>query len=108
MATKLEELREEYLRLSHAMQSGVAMQLAREVAKAGGPALYNGACAPKHLRVGVNTAMSDAGGLVTLLISKGVITEEEYTAAVVEAMRREVAGLERELTEDIGTTIRLA
>ncbi len=72
--------RHRHRRAQHAMQSGVAYEEAQ-----GSPAV-----APKHLRVGVNTALSDAAGLVHHLIDKGIITEAEYTKAVADEMEREV------------------
>jgi hypothetical protein len=58
------------------MQSGVALE---EVDRA-----------HKHLRVGVNTALVDQGSLARLLIAKGVITEEEFAAALADGMEAEV------------------
>lgn len=78
-----------YLDAAHAMQSGVRLKMTRD----GAPddsAFWPGDTSPKHLRVGVNSALSDAGGLVRLLIAKGVITEEEYREAIADAMEREV------------------
>lgn len=76
----IEELKQRYAELAHAMQSGVAIQMNRDAAET----------SPKHLRVGVNSAMVDAGVVGTLLIRKGLITEEEYFATLVELMEREV------------------
>lgn len=44
---------------------------------------------PKHLRVGVNAAMSDQAGLVKLLIEKGVFTLDEYTRSIADQMEIE-------------------
>ena len=49
----LATIRAEYVNLAHAMQSGVAMEIG----------LNGGAASPKHLRVGINSAMSDASGV---------------------------------------------
>lgn len=84
MATKLEDLMDEHRRLSHAMQAGVAME----------ENWKDASLTPKHLRVGVNVALSDAGGLVALLVKKGLFTEEEYFEAIVETMRTEVKNYE--------------
>jgi hypothetical protein len=93
--------KDEYARLAHAMQSGVAYEMNYDH--------YNtGPTTPKHLRVGINAAMSDMGGLVRLLISKGVITEEEYAEAVTEKMREEVQAYEARLTERLGSKVTLA
>ncbi len=77
--SKTEEYRQRYFAAAHAMQTGVAAKMNFDPSET----------TPKHLRVGVNAAMSDAGGLVGLLISKGVITEEEYMKAICEQMEAE-------------------
>lgn len=80
---------------AHAMQSGVAFEIeSRGEAPAG--------ASPKHLRTGVNAAMSDAAGLATLLIEKGIFTQEEYTKAVADSMEQEVARYEQHLTDQLG------
>ena len=83
----IEQDRERYMNAAHAMQSGVAIWMERG----------NKETEPKHLRVGINSAMSDQGALTRLLIEKGVFTEEEYVAAVADAMEREVAIYEARL-----------
>ena len=62
---------ERYLSAAHGMQTGVSYVMEKD----------NTETQPKHLRVGINAAMSDEGGLVTLLIEKGIITHEEYMKA---------------------------
>ena len=57
---------------------------------------------PKQLRVGINALFSDAGGLATLLIEKGIFTREEYEVAVTEAMKREVDMHRKRLAENYG------
>ena len=81
-----------YLAALHAMQTGVAIEQARGSRDG----------EPKHLRVGVNTAMVDHAGLAQLLISKGLITEDEYTAAIADAMEAEVARYEQRIQEQVG------
>jgi len=66
---------------AHAMQTGVAYEMVMNTSNSG--------TQPKHLRVGINAAMSDQEGLVALLISKGLFTREEYVTAVADAMERE-------------------
>jgi hypothetical protein len=74
------------------MQSGVAMKMN-----------YDGSeTSPKHLRVGVNSAMCDSSALARLLIEKGIITHDEYEAAITAEMGREVARYEAWLTEHLG------
>lgn len=69
-----------YEEACHAMQSGVAMELARNPISG----------TAKHLRVGVNVALRDHASLVALLVSKGIITYEEYERAMTEGMNEEV------------------
>lgn len=76
---------ERYLAAAHAIQSGVAMKMNYD----GGPT--SGETSPKHLRVGVNMAMSDGSSLAKLLMDKGVITEAEYFAAIADGAEREKA-----------------
>ena len=76
----IQAIREEYERLAHAMQAAVAFKMHHDPSET----------TPKHLRVGVNAAMSDQGGLAKLLIDKGIITELEYVTAMRDAMRREL------------------
>jgi hypothetical protein len=73
--------RERYLAAAHAMQSGVALSIARGEARD---------MEPKHLRVGVNSALVDCAALAKLLIDKGILTEEEYERALADAMEAEV------------------
>jgi hypothetical protein len=71
-----------YLDAAHAMQTGVAFLM-------NSPEDDSKETEPKHLRVGINAAMADQDGLVTLLIEKGVFTQEEYLEAVADSMERE-------------------
>jgi hypothetical protein len=75
------EDRGRYMRAAHAMQSGVALDHER-----------NGThdATPKHLRVGINSAMVDTGAMAELLIGKGLITRDEYEKAIADMMEREV------------------
>lgn len=74
-------LQERVIVAQHAMQAGVATMMQ-----------YNAAATqPKHLRVGVNTALVDGAAMAKLLIEKGVITQREYLTALAEAMEDEVA-----------------
>lgn len=45
----------------------------------------------KHLRVGVNSAMINDHAVATLLIAKGVFTQEEYDVQVMESAELELA-----------------
>lgn len=73
------DARERYFAAAHAMQTGVRLWMERDPKET----------EPKHLRTGINASMSDLSGLVTLLIEKGIITEEAYLEAIADAMERE-------------------
>ncbi len=96
--SRVEQLRAEYSALLHAMQSGVAADQGMTGAAD---------ATPKHLRVGINAAMTDHAALVSLLMSKGLITEEEYYGAMVASMRAEVQRYEADLSKRLGKVVRL-
>ena len=91
---------ERYHAAAHAMQSGVAMEMELPGNHA--------ATTPKHLRVGINSALVDSAGLAELLISKSVITEDEYLEAMAAAMEREAARYQQLLSDRLGTNVTLA
>lgn len=97
MSANLDAMRQKYLALAHAMQSGVAAKMHHEPDDT----------TPKHLRVGVNSAMVEHSALVQLLIAKGIITEEEYYEALIKAMQDEVTQYETELTQILGRLVKL-
>lgn len=85
----------------HAMQTGVAAQMSLD------PPDDTAATSPKHLRVGVNSAMVDTGALISLLVKKGVFTKDEIAQEVTEYMNMEVDRYEEELSRRMGSTIHL-
>lgn len=78
---------ERYNRAIHAMQTGVKYEMESAALRGA----RNSATEPKHLRVGVNSAMVAQKGLVELLIAKGIITMDEYVKSQADAMEAEVA-----------------
>lgn len=86
-----------YLKAAHAMQSGVAMMMNHRAEET----------APKHLRVGVNSAMVDSAALARLLIAKGVFTAEEHAAALADEMQREADGYELKISNVVGHRVTL-
>ena len=91
----LEEKRAKYLELCHAMQTGVAFSMEKD----------NKDTTPKHLRVGINVAMSDHGALMNILFKKGIVTEDEYYDAMIESMEREVEMYRQKLKELYGSNV---
>lgn len=95
----MDDDRARYLAAAHAMQSGVAKEMVLSPATA--------AATQKHLRVGLNSAMADQGGLAQLLIEKGVFTRAEYFAAVADSMEQERAKYEALLSAQLGVPVTL-
>lgn len=85
----------EHASLSHAVQTGVALMMQIDPKQV----------EPKHLRVGMNVALVDLSALARLLIAKGVISEHEYAAACVAAMREEVDSYRALLAHHYGRPI---
>ena len=72
--------RDRYEKACHAMQTGVAFTMQKEPDET----------TPKHLRVGVNSAMVEHAALVRVLIAKGIVSDSEYRKALADAMEEEV------------------
>lgn len=81
----------------HGVQSGVAAKMAYDAKDT----------TPKHLRTGVNSALVQHSALVLLLMRRGVISEDEYWAAVADAAEEERVRYEQWLTERVGTPVHL-
>lgn len=79
MTETVDQAKARYLAAAHAMQSGVAMAMNYDPSQTD----------PKHLKVGVNSAMVTASAIVHLLIAKGVITEAEYFSGLADLMESE-------------------
>lgn len=94
---------ERYIAAAHAMQSGVKADMETDPNRDS-----QGATTPKHLRVGVNTALSNVGSLAKLLIDKGIITEDEYFEAIADGMERERDRYRELITSRFGVDINLA
>ena len=90
---------EEYGRALHAVQTGVLydMQFDFEEGRGISPDTPTGNLI-KHLRTGLNGVMADHASLARLLITKGVITDEEYKAAMLAGVAAEKAKYEAVLS----------
>lgn len=91
-----------YVAAMHAVQSGVKADMETDPSQQS-----QGATTPKHLRVGINGALADAGSLAALLIAKGVFTEAEYLEAVADGAEREQQRYEQLLTDRFGYPVHL-
>ena len=89
------ELGAMYARNAHAVQSAVALRLGR-----GG---VDGS--PKHLRAGLDLSKAEFGGLAVLLVAKGIITDKEYLAAIVEGTEDEVRREEDRASKEFGRPV---
>jgi hypothetical protein len=83
----IEEDKERYQNALHAMQTGVQLAITRGHQEAN----------PKHLRVGVNSAMVGHSALARILINKGIITAAEYYKMLADVTEEEVATYRRML-----------
>lgn len=81
-----------YEQALHGIQTGIALEIERG----------SNCASPKHLRVGVNSAMCEHAAIVRLLIAKGIITEEEYAEAITDEFNRELARVEKNINEQYG------
>jgi hypothetical protein len=78
----------------HAMQSATAFEIERL-------GLNPAGADPKHLRVGVNSALVNIDAIARVLITKGLMTEREYLTALAVGAEREAersAALARQRT----------
>lgn len=89
------ELVKRYNRAMHAVQSATAY----EISAFG----FNSASAdPKSLRVGINSAMVETHALASLLMEKGVFTEEEYLTSLVNCAEAEKKRMTERVRERTG------
>lgn len=93
-----EEDRARYLAAAHGMQTGVAYELEKDPSSG----------SPKHLRVGVNSAMVEFGAMFKLLIDKGIISEAEFYKELADAMERERDAYAERLSRQYGVEVTLA
>ena len=84
-----------YVDAAHAMQTGVAILMGHDSRET----------EPKHLRVGINSAMVNDAALVKILISKGIITMEEYDQAITEEMNAEAERYQRKVKDVFGPDV---
>lgn len=94
---RIQEANERYNAAAHAMQTGVATLMGA------GDEQELQVTGPKHLRVGVNSAMVNQDALVRLLISKGIIADVEYFEALADAMERERDAYQARVNKKFGT-----
>ena len=87
-----------YIEAMHAIQSGIAAKMTIDDADT----------QPKHLRVGVDSAMVNDHAIAELLIAKGVFTLDEYREQVRRSAIVEVERSEAELKALFGREARLA
>lgn len=86
-----------YMAAAHGMQTGVAYELEKDGSSG----------TPKHLRVGVNSALVENGAIVKLLIEKRVISELEWYRALSEGMEAERDAYTQRMRERYGANITL-
>lgn len=95
---KIQAANERYNSAAHAMQTGVAALMGA------GDEQELQVTGPKHLRVGVNSAMVNQDALVRLLIANGIISDVEYFEALADAMERERDAYQERVNKKYGTS----
>jgi len=85
------DLYDRYMKACHAMQTGVLFMMGHTVSHH-----------PKHLRVGINSALVEHSALALLLIEKGIISHKEYQVALVEGMEQEKKRYEDKANQLLG------
>jgi len=80
----------EYLKQAHRVQTAIAMNPNKT------------AMEPKHMRTGIDMSKADMAGLVTLLISKGILTREEYAEAITQSAYEEAERQKAALALEMG------
>jgi len=95
--TDCEKDRQCYFDAIHAMQTGVAAWMNYDRSETD----------PKHLRVGINSALRASSSLARLLIAKSIITEAEYTKAIADGMEEEAASYQTRLQEKLSRAVTL-
>lgn len=101
--THRDDLLRIYQTAAHAVQAGVAMDLADDSRQGN----TNSSASPKQLRTGLNMAMVGHGALLRLLIKKGLITELEYLEELVSGALDEQLAYEAKLSARHGAEIHL-
>jgi hypothetical protein len=84
-----------YMRAVKRMQSGVAILNDPDDGS------------PKHIRVGINSAMVNADAFLHLLVDKGVCTVEEFQKYLADSAEREAARYEAFVQEKYGSNFKL-
>jgi len=99
---------ERYERACHAMQSGVKlMQNYEHPELVISDNAIEASDSPKHLRVGINTAMCDLAALVKLLVDKEIINMEDYYSSMADEMEEEVKRFEQRIKVQTGINVTL-
>ena len=91
------ELYDKYLAAMHAMQAGVAMMMETDSKQTD----------PKHMRVGINSALISNTAVVDLLVEKGVITQVEFFQSLLKHAEMERDSYQQQISEKLGTKVTL-
>src|ERR671925_1419165 len=86
---KIDAFMKRYKELGHAVQSGIAWKIALENPDVLDINKDPNLCAHKHLRTGIDLTKSDHGALAALLIERGIISQDEYFAFLIDYLEKE-------------------
>jgi hypothetical protein len=96
-----EEFQLEYTKRMHAIQTGIKIKLTHD---SHSQELID---TLKHIRVGVDTVKAELGATQRLLVKKGVFTEPELLAAILEGLDDEVSRYEDICAKLVGRPVKL-
>lgn len=92
----LEENNDEYIANMHAIQSCIALMINYPETKMGDS---------KHMQVGIISSMVTHHAIATLMVEKGIFTQEEYSAQMVLSTRDELERMTAAANARIGKNI---
>lgn len=90
-------LQNRYLKVMHAVQTGISYKIQA------GETEHS----PKHLRVGVNSAMINNAAMVKILVEKGIFTYEDYWNKIIDEAEAEVKRYEEWIEQTTGAKVTL-
>lgn len=79
------------------MQAGIAFLMKKDATET----------QPKHLRVGINSALVEHCALARLLMQKGIITLDEYEKSIADEMENEAEKYQTLVSEAYGANVTL-
>lgn len=100
-----QEQKDRYTTALHKLQTIIKLRLGGQSDHVGSSQSYipreNSECSPKHLRVGVESALGSCEGLAELLVAKGIVTADEVAEATVRAVEIRAEAAEQRVRSEL-------